>query len=318
MTTVRTIGIVSLLSISCMASELATSYQQAAALGEAQESAAATRDYFRDTLLPYYSKNYAPVLQSCFAKITQPDDGPFSFVAAIGADGRILQIYNDHETNIFLCLRESLKKGVFPNPPVSPYYLHIDMKFDEAASGQGSSEGAPPLIVEPDKYSYTFGVPQGWEFSFEQAQKRGASLAFFPKGGSFNRSNSVIYVNEIDDGCAANCMNLVSERIANTIGEVRDESPTVQVTTDSPVRTKDGGKALVRILKGTRDPRDPKTGKDNEALAFIGHDETIILVVLTARDTKTWDRDYSAFEQVVAGHKFFNCNSPELRVPCSR
>ena len=228
-----------------------------------------------------------------------------------------MHIYNDHEANIFLCLRESLKKDVFPNPPVSPYYLHIDMTFTDKAEPpkQRSSEGAPPLIVEP-KYSYTFGVPQGWEFSFEQAHERGASLAFFPKGGSFNGSSSVIYVNEIDDGCAMTCLNLVSERIANTIREIKDENPTVQVTTDVSVKTKDGGNALVRRLKGTRDPRRPKTGLDNEALAFIGHDETIILVVLTVRDAKTWDRDYSAFEEIIAGHKFFNCNSPNLRVPC--
>ncbi len=302
-----------------MASGLATSYQQAAALADAQERAIATRDYFKDVLLPYYGKNYRPVLQSCFTKVTRPDGAPFSFVAAIGADGRTMQMYNDHDTNIFLCLRESIKEGVFPNPPVSPYYLHIDMKFsDEPAPREGSGDAAPPLIVEPDKYSYTFGVPAGWEFSFEQAHQRGASLAFFPKGGSFKSSSSVIYVNEIDASCAPNCMKFVSKEIAKTIREVTSENPTAKVTASAPVTTKDGGTALVQILKGTIDPRDPKTGTVSEAVAFIGHDETIILVILTVRDTKTWDQNYRAFEQIITDHRFFNCNSPELRVPCSR
>jgi len=319
MSTVKAIGIICLLTISSTAGDLVTSFKEAAALGDAQESAVATRNYFRDTLLPYYGQKYGPVLQSCIAKFPQPDNAPFSFAAAIGADGRIMRLYNDHETKIFVCLGESLKKDVFPKPPVSPYYLHIDMKFtNHPAPRQGSGEGAPPLIVKPNKYSYTFGIPQGWEFSFEQAHERGAALAFFPNGGSFNNSSSVIYVNEIDDGCSTNCTGIVSQRIANTIREAIDENPTVQVATDAPVSTKDGGKALIRLLKGTRDPRNPNTGKDNEAVAFIGHDETIILVVLTARNTRTWERDYSAFEQVVAGHRFFNCNSPGLRVPCGR
>jgi hypothetical protein len=99
-------------------------------------------------------------------------------------------------------MRESLKKDVFPIPPVSPYYLHIDMKFsDDLEPPQNrSAKDAPPLIVEPNKYSYTFGVPDDWEFSGEQAHRRGAALAFFPKGGDFNSSNNVIYVNEIAMG----------------------------------------------------------------------------------------------------------------------
>jgi tetratricopeptide (TPR) repeat protein len=123
------VGSICLITISGVASDLATSYQQAAALGDAQERAPATRDYFRGTLLPYYAQEYAPVLQSCFATVTHPEDGPFSFVVAIGDNGQVLRLYNDRETNIFACLRESLKKDVFPRPPLSPYYLHIDMKF---------------------------------------------------------------------------------------------------------------------------------------------------------------------------------------------
>jgi hypothetical protein len=316
MRTVRAIGIICLLTIPGMAGDLVTSFKEAAALGDAQEKAPATRDYFERNLLPYYQQKYGPVLQSCFASTTQPDSAPFAFVAAIGADGRVMRMYADHETNIFGCVRQTLDKDKFPKPPVFPYYLHIDMQFTDAET-HGSGESAPPLIVEPDKYSYTFGVPTDWEFSFEQAHKRGAALAFFPKDGSFNDSSSVIYVNEIDDGCIR-CLNALSDRIANIMQSVKDDSPTVQIATEVPVKTKDGGVAQIRLLKGAPDPRDRKARKDNEALGFIGHDETIILIVLTVRDTRTWDRDYSAFQQVIAGHKFFNCKSPDLRVPCSR
>ena len=29
---------------------------------------------------------------------------------------------------------------------------------------------APPLVLEPNKYSYTFAVPGGWDFSFDEAR----------------------------------------------------------------------------------------------------------------------------------------------------
>jgi len=315
----RILSIVVLTVASSVAADLASSFQQAVALSEAQEKAAATKDYFNQVLLPHYAQKYGPVLQSCFASVKQPDNAPFSFVAALSSDGMVVRLYGDHETNISQCLLATLKNDAFPAPPESPYYLHIDMKFtaDPPAKPAASADGAPPLVLGPDKYSYTFGVPAGWEFSFEQAHQRGAALAFFPKGGSFNESSSVIFVNELGDPCSGDCMSPLSQSIAKTLREVKADSPSVEIAAAESVRTTDGTKAAVRILKGAKDPRNPDV-KDNEALAFIGHDETMILVVLTARDAKTWEQDYAAFQQIVAGHKFFNCNSPNLAVPCSK
>ncbi len=299
-----------------VADDLAGSYAQAAALGDAQEQAPATRDYYAHTLLPYYGQKYGVVLQNCFASTSHANNASFSFVAAIGKDGRVVRVYKDHETNISFCMQQTLKDDEFPRPPVSPFYLHIDMQFPENTAP--ADEHAPPLILgATNKYSYTFGVPAGWAFSFDQAHARGADLSFFPQSGSFTESKSVIYVNEIGDGCSR-CMTLLQDKIARTLKEAKDDSPTLQVSTDADVLTIDGEKAPIRILKGGQDPRDPKGPKDREALAFLAHNETIILVVLTSRDTKNWEPDYAAFKQVVAGHKFFNCSSPNLKVPCSK
>jgi hypothetical protein len=301
------------------ASDLAASYQQAVVLSDAQEKAPATHDYLEKALLPYYQQKYGPVFQSCLATASPPDYGSFSFVVAIGDDGHVLRVYEDRTTNVFRCALDTLKADTFPVPPESPFYLDIGMRFDGPAPGEnGSAEVAPPLILGPSKYSYTFGVPAGWEFNIDQARQRGVTLAFFPKGRSFLASSSVVYVNELDNPCSGeDCLSPVSLAIAKTLREARAEDPGVEVATADPIPTKDGDKALVRTLKGSHDPRNPEL-RDNEALAFIGHDQTIILVVLTARDSKTWDRDYAAFREIVAGHKFFTCDSPNLAVPCRK
>jgi len=312
MTNVRYLGVAGLLALTAslaFADDLAKSFEEASARGDAQQNEASTREYFTNVLMPYYGRKYAPVLQSCFASVSKPDNSSFSFVAAIGADGRIVRLYRDRETSIFLCMRTTLEKDVFPPPPESPYYLHIEMSFtDRDAPRGGSQKDAPPLVLEPNKYSYTFGVPEGWEFSFEEAQRFGAHLVFFPKGGSFDKSNSVIYVTE---PCTANCEAALSRTIAQTLLAAKDDSPTLQVANGSPIRINDGGEAQVRMLTAARDPRRAK-----EALAFIEHAEAIVLVVLTTKDTKTWEQDYRAFQKVVSGHKFFTCGTPGLATPC--
>lgn len=297
------------------ATDLASSYQQAVSIAAAQEIAANTKPYVSTVLLPYYAETYAPVLQSCFKLIANPESGPFSFVAALGKDGHVLHIFNNKQTNISRCLLTKLERGVFPAPPESPFYFHVDMGFEDEEQKAQSRQDVPPLVLKDNKYSYTFGVPRDWEFSFEQAHARGADLAFFPKGGDFNNSTAVIYANEVDPSCEVECLSAPAESIAKTLREVKADSPNVEISTGESVRTKDGGTASIRLLKGSQDPRTPQF-RDNEALAFLGHEETTILVVLTSRNPKTWDQDYAAFRQVVAGHKFFTCTSPDLVVPC--
>jgi hypothetical protein len=118
-----------LFSAYSVAGDLVTSFREAAVLGDAQEKGHETKTYFEHDLLPYYEQKYGPVFQSCFASTDHPDTTTFSFVAAIGKDGRVMRLYSDRETNIFACARKALQKEEFPHPPVSPYYLHIEMQF---------------------------------------------------------------------------------------------------------------------------------------------------------------------------------------------
>ena len=124
-----TIVFVALLATSGRAGELASSFKQAAALGDAQEKEPAAQAYLHRDLKPYYQKKYSPVFQSCLTSTDQPDTSPFSFVVAIGKDGRVLRLYIDHETNIFDCVRQTLQQDEFPRPPLSPYYFYVSMSF---------------------------------------------------------------------------------------------------------------------------------------------------------------------------------------------
>ena len=120
---------ISLLTTAGRADDLATSFKLAAALADAQEKERATQAYIHLDLMPYYQKKYSPVFQSCLVSTDHSDTSPFSFVAAIGKDGRVLRLYVDHETKIYACARQTLQKEEFPPPPLSPYYLHISMSF---------------------------------------------------------------------------------------------------------------------------------------------------------------------------------------------
>ena len=108
---------------------LAASYIEAQELGRRDESAEATRDYHRNVLLPEFSQRYRAHLKECTASVPQAEAAPFSFVAAIGADGRVLRLWSDRSTNVYQCVRGRLLFDRFPAPPTTPFYLYIHMRF---------------------------------------------------------------------------------------------------------------------------------------------------------------------------------------------
>lgn len=120
---------ISLLATSSRADKLASSFEQASALADAQQKERSEQAYIHLDLVPYYKKKYSPVYQSCLRSTEHPDTSPFSFIAAIGKDGRVLRLYVDHETNMFACVRQTLQQDEFPHPPVSPHYFHVSMSF---------------------------------------------------------------------------------------------------------------------------------------------------------------------------------------------
>jgi hypothetical protein len=132
MKTVYTIVLISLLTTSGIAGDLAGSFKEAGALADAQDvTNRATRIYAAIDLKDYFQQKYMPIFQSCLRSTEHPDMSTFSFVLAIGADGRVLRLYADHETNMFACVRPTLQKDDFPHPPFAPYYMHTTMNFSK-------------------------------------------------------------------------------------------------------------------------------------------------------------------------------------------
>jgi hypothetical protein len=119
----------SLLTISSRAGELASSFDQACALADVQQNERSEQAYIHLDLAPYYKKKYGPIFQACLKSTEHPDMSTFSFVVAIGKDGRVLRLYVDHETNLFGCARKTLQQDEFPHPPVAPHYFRVTMSF---------------------------------------------------------------------------------------------------------------------------------------------------------------------------------------------
>jgi len=109
--------------------DLATSYVEAQERGRNDEKDAATQEYHRSVLLPAFSSSYRAHLRDCQAALPEPDQSPFSFVAALDGAGNVLRIWSDRSPVVYSCVRGKLLFERFPPPPRAPFYLYIHMRF---------------------------------------------------------------------------------------------------------------------------------------------------------------------------------------------
>lgn len=175
-------------------------------------------------------------------------------------------------------------------------------------AGSAFAQRSAPLVLEPGKYSYSLGMSAGWTYSFKEGRARDLRLLYYPEGCLLREATSVIYIGEV---CHSGCSGKLEEAIQEAIDGTRELSPGVSVASASPLKIKAGGEAQLRILT-----HPPGSGQSRDALAFIVHDETIVLVVLTTKGTDTWNRDYKAFKEIVEGHRYYNCGRPGLPKSC--
>jgi hypothetical protein len=98
------IVLISVLATVARGNDLASSFKQAAALAEIENKDRAAQIYDAVDFKPYYQQKYSPIFVSCLKSTENVDTSPFSFVVAIGKDGRVLRLYADNETNIYACV----------------------------------------------------------------------------------------------------------------------------------------------------------------------------------------------------------------------
>jgi hypothetical protein len=177
-----------------------------------------------------------------------------------------------------------------------------------AALAARAAEGVPPLITEPDLYSYSVAVPEGWVYSYKQASEFGVAFVLFHEGSSFHHSTAVMYATEV---CERECRGALRAEVDDVLRKAKAKSPKLLVESREPITTRSGAAAEVRVLSGASDPRQAR-----EALAFIAHREVIVLLVLSTRDTRSWDKDFAAFETAVRGYQLTTCSAPDVLVGC--
>lgn len=188
-----------------------------------------------------------------------------------------------------------MKKGNGFWLPAVIVLLTFDL-FLPCAHGQEAGTG----VVYGDDHAFLIKAPGGWVLDNESGVIDGLHAVFYPVGSSWRDSSTIMYAqawSKYATGERSEPSGALLAFMAADALKFKQENPGIVVSDGSPLRTKDGKTALLRIFSGDK-------WNNREAVAYIEEPTVVAVIVLSCRDNNSFDRSLPAFKQLVASYEF--------------
>lgn len=147
-------------------------------------------------------------------------------------------------------------------------------------------------IIYGANYAFGLTAPDGWVLDNESGVSQGLYAVFYPRGGSWGRSLAGMYANGLQKDSSGN--ETIEKIIAADTIHFRKNYPNVIFASSPNMNLSKSKQAKIVCF----------TYSNYEAVAYIDEVKTVSIIVLTARDEKSFNDAFSAFQQLVSSYCF--------------
>jgi len=188
---------------------------------------------------------------------------------------------------IMLLLAAALRAGAQQTPPSSN------------AAGGGKAPESNCGLLYGKEHALTFCGPDGWTLDNSILNDRGIYAVFYPTGSNFQDAKdfgTFMYFNV--EGKPPD--STVEKMMDNDAAQVKHDAPAAVVAKADPIEV---GAASVPVLHFS-----PGAFNRYEAVAYIGEEKVLVMVVISSKNEAAFKKDYPAFVRLVQSYKFLGSN----------
>ena len=156
------------------------------------------------------------------------------------------------------------------------------------------------VVIEGDDHLFMVAAPQGWVLDDTSGMGSRIRCVFYPKGQTWAAAPTVMYVNPMHGYGLKE--RTVSAMIAQNEKDFHKRAPKGKVVEAGTLQTASGKTAKVRHFSYDG-------GATTEAVAFVPENELVMLVVLSARDSKGFQSGLGAFRELVSTYAWVGSNA---------
>lgn len=169
----------------------------------------------------------------------------------------------------------------------------------EGAGRSTNPEQANCGIVYGEGHSFTICAPKGWTLDNGILNDQGIYAVFYPEGSNWDdakESGTVMYVNVVGRPKG----RAVAKMMADDAKEAKRNAPGTVAKQGTPIVISDVPAPVLRFAPGAFDRY--------EAVAYIGEEKVLVMIVISSKSDAIFNTDYPAFVQLVQSYKFLSSN----------
>jgi hypothetical protein len=166
-----------------------------------------------------------------------------------------------------------------------------------AGGGKGPNDNCG-LLYGKD-HALTFCAPGGWVLDNGIMNDQGIYAVFYPTGSNFQDakdSGSFMYFNVVGKALDST----VAKMMADDAEQVKHDVRAAVVVQADPIKIGEVSVPVLRFAPGAFDRY--------EAVAYIGEEKVLVMVVISSKNQDLFKRDYPAFVQLVQSYKYLSSN----------
>ena len=146
-------------------------------------------------------------------------------------------------------------------------------------------------LVYGSDCAYFLTAPNGWVLDAKSAKSDGVPVCFYPKGGSWKDSTTVMYSRSVPQKGRT-----LDRWIEEDVAELRKADSSLKTESISELRV---GERSAKVL----DFKHNK-GAARERVAYLAVPKAFVLFTLTTRDEKEFKKSLPAFENLVRSYRY--------------
>jgi len=152
-----------------------------------------------------------------------------------------------------------------------------------------SSDGGGGIIYGY-KHAFILNAPKGWVLDNSSGVSDGLYAVFYPIGGSWQGSNTVMYANTASREVKVNATR--DMLIAYDMQQFKNREPKINIRDSESLLTRDNKMAIVKAFYGVH----------IEAVAYIEERSIIVLLTISANTEKQFNDAFPAFKELVSSY----------------
>ena len=165
-------------------------------------------------------------------------------------------------------------------------------------NGGKGKEGNCGLLYGKN-HALTFCASEGWTLDNSIMNDQGIYAVFHPNGSNWEDakdSGTMMYINVVDKPADST----VAKMMGDDADEAKRTAPATVVKQGEPIKIGDLSAPVLRFAPGAFDRY--------EAVAYIGEEKVLVMLVISSKNEALFKKDYPAFVQLVQSYKWLSSN----------